>query len=149
MAFVIDASATLPWFLEDERTAFTDDLLKSFASVEYWAPAVWCLELPNGLLVAERKRRIAPARRVEALDQVLRLRIRIDLGKPDIKAISALAERHGLTTYDAAYLELALRQGLGLVTLDADLAAAAVAEQVPVSSPGRGTAAQRRRSYNR
>ena len=149
MALVIDASATLPWFLEDERTAFTEDLLKSLASVEYWAPAIWCLELPNGLLVAERKRRISPARRVEALDQVSRLRIRIDLEKPNIKAISALAERRGLTTFDASYLELALRQGFGLVTLDSDLAASAAAEQVPVSSPGRGTAAQRRRSYNR
>lgn len=149
MGFVIDASATLPWFLEDERSAFTDELLRSIESTEYWAPTVWCLEVPNGLLVAERKRRIAPARRLEAVDQLLRLDIRIDATKPDILAIGALAARRALSTYDAAYLELALRQGLGLITLDEDLAAAAGAEGVPVHAPGRGTAAQRRRGYNR
>ena len=52
MAFVLDCSVTLPWFLEDERTEFTDSLLFSVKTTEYWVPAIWCLEFPNALLVA-------------------------------------------------------------------------------------------------
>lgn len=148
MAFVVDASVTLPWFLEDERTPFTDSLLDAIDRVEYWAPYIWCLELPNALLVAERKRRISNARRLEALDQASRLKIRLDPAAPDMKTISTLAERRDLSTYDAAYLELAMRQGLGLITLDRVLGDAALAEGVPLEAPGRSGAAQRRRRYN-
>lgn len=148
MALVLDCSVTLAWFLEDERSSFTDQLLLAAKRAEYWVPGIWCLEFPNALLVAERKRRIERQRRLEALDQVLRLFIRVD-GEPiDLKAVSALAERHGLTTYDAAYLDLAMHQGFGIVTLDKALAAAAAAEGVVVQSPGRSGAAQKRRRYN-
>ena len=148
MAFVVDASVTLPWFLEDERTVFTDSLLDVINSVDFWAPAVWCLEIPNALLVAERKRRIDRTGRLEALDQAARLRIKVDSALPDMKAISGLAERRSLSTYDAAYLELAIRQDFGLITLDRLLAKAALAEGVPLEAPGRSGAAQRRRRYN-
>ncbi len=148
MAFVVDASVTLPWFLVDERTAFTDSLLDAINRIEYWAPSVWRLEVPNALLVAEKKRRIDRARRLEALDQASRLRVKVDPALPDMQAISAVAERRQLSTYDAAYLELAMRQGFGLITLDRQLAQAALAEGVAVQSPGRSGAAQRRRRYN-
>jgi predicted nucleic acid-binding protein len=148
MAFVLDCSVTLPWFLEDERTAFTDSLLFAAKRAEYWVPSIWCLEFPNALLVAERRRRIERARRIEALDQIPKLQIRIDSEAIDLKAISAVAETHDLSTYDASYLELAIRRGLGLVTLDRDLAQAANSEGVSVQSPGRLGAAQRRRRYN-
>jgi predicted nucleic acid-binding protein len=148
MAFVVDASVTLPWFLEDERTAFTDSLLDLINRIEYWAPSVWRLEIPNALLVAERKRRIDRPRRLEALDQASRLRVIVDPGLPDMQAISAVAERCQLSTYDAAYLELAIRQGFGLITLDRQLAKAALAEGVPLEAPGRSGAHQKRRRYN-
>ena len=148
MAFVVDASVALPWFLEDERTAFTDSLLDAMNRVEYWAPTVWRLEIPNALLAAERKRRIDRSRRLEALEQASRLRIQIDRELPDMQRISALAERRALSTYDASYLELAMRQGFGLITLDKALAHAAQAEGVPLEAPGRSGAAQGRRRYN-
>jgi predicted nucleic acid-binding protein len=148
MAFVLDCSVTLPWFLEDERTGFTDSLLFAAKRTEYWVPGIWCLEFPNALLVAERRRRIERLRRIEALDQIPKLQIRVDTEPVDMKSVSAVAEKHDLSTYDAAYLELALRQGLGLITLDRDLADAASAEGIPVQSPGRSGAAQRRRRYN-
>ena len=148
MAFVLDASVTLPWFLLDERTAFTDSLLETIHKVEYWAPSVWRLEIPNALLVAERKRRIDRRGRLEALDQASRLRIKVDPDLPDMQAISEIAERRQLSTYDAAYLELAVRLEFGLITLDRQLAQAAISEGVPVQSPGRLGAAQRRRRYN-
>jgi predicted nucleic acid-binding protein len=148
MAFVVDASVTLPWFLEDERTTFTDSLLDLINRIEYWAPSVWRLEIPNALLVAERKRRIDRPRRLEALDQASRLRVIVDPDLPDMQAISAIAERCQLSTYDAAYLELAIRQGFGLITLDRQLAKAALAEGVPLEAPGRSGAQQKRRRYN-
>lgn len=148
MALVLDCSVTLAWFLEDERSRFTDELLLAAKRAEYWVPGIWCLEFPNALLVAERKRRIERQRRLEALDQVLRLLIRVADEPIDLKAVSTLAERHRLTTYDAAYVDLALRQGFGVVTLDKTLAAAAAAEGIMVQSPGRSGVAQKRRRYN-
>lgn len=149
MAFVVDASVTLPWFLEDERSAFTESVFAALETGEYWTPAIWCLEFPNALLAAEKKRRIDRATRLGVLDRAVRLSIRVEAQLPDMRAVSTLAERHGLSTYDAAYLELALRQNFGLITLDRDLADAADAEGVPLQSPGRSGAAQRRRRYNR
>ena len=147
MALVVDASVTLAWFLEGERTGFSEALFDQVELVELWAPAIWLLEVPNALLVAERKKRIQREMRIEALERASALGIRIDTAPVDMKAISALAERRGLSTYDAAYLECATRQQFDLATLDRALAAAAVAEGVPVHAPGRSTAAQVRRRY--
>ena len=147
MPAVIDASVTLPWFLQDERTAFTDAVLAALGREEYWVPVVWRLEFPNALLAAERKRRIDRQTRLEALDFAAGLALRVDPAAIDMRSISALAERHGLSTYDASYLELALRQGCGLITLDRALAEAANAAGIPVQSPGRSSAAQARKRY--
>lgn len=147
MPAVVDASITLPWFLHDERTAFTDTVLAALGADEYWVPMVWRLEFPNALLAAERKRRIDRRTRLEALELAAALALRVDALPVDMKAVSALAERHGLSTYDASYLELALRQGWGLITLDRALADAAAAAGIPVQSPGRASAAQPRKRY--
>jgi len=64
-----------------------------------------------------------------------------------MRSISTIAERHGLSTYDASYLELASRQGFGLMTLDRGLADAAVAAGIAVQSPGRSSASQPRKRY--
>ena len=147
MVFVLDCSVTLPWFLEDERTEFTDSLLFSVKTTEYWVPAIWCLEFPNALLVAERRKRIDRGRRLEALDQVARLLVRVDNEPIVMKAVSGIAERHDLSTYDAAYLELAVRLSAGLITLDRTLAQAASLEGIAVQAPGRSTASQARKRY--
>ena len=148
MSLVVDCSVTMPWFLEDERTKFTDQLLNGIDRAEYWAPSVWRLEMLNGLMMAERRKRIDRARRIESVDQVARLNVRVDPTLPNVMAIGALAERYGLTAYDAAYLELAVRQNFGLITQDRELARAADAEGVQVQAPGRTGAAQKRRRYN-
>ena len=147
MALVLDASVTLPWFLQDERSAFTDAIFASVGEQEFWVPVVWRLEFPNALLVAERKRRIDRQTRLEALEFAAGLALRVDSAPVDMKAISAIAERHGLSTYDASYLELASRQSAGLITLDRALADAATAAGIDVQSPGRSTAAQSRKRY--
>jgi predicted nucleic acid-binding protein len=147
MGAVVDASVTLPWFLHDERTAFTDAVFAGVGEIEYWVPALWRLEFPNALLIAERRRRIDRQTRLEALDLAGALGLRVDAVAVDMRVISTLAERHGLSTYDAAYLELALREGLDLITVDRTLAHAAAAAGIAVQSPGRGSAAPARKRY--
>jgi predicted nucleic acid-binding protein len=147
VAFVVDCSVSLAWFLEDERNAFTDSVLRATESADHWVPAVWPLEFANGLLMAQRRRRIDRAARLDALKRVLLPGLHIDTVPLDMQAISALAERRDLTTYDASYVELALRLGIDLVTLDRGLAQAAAAEGVVVQAPGRSTAAQGRKRY--
>jgi predicted nucleic acid-binding protein len=147
MAFVVDCSVSLAWFLEDERNPFADSFLRATEHLDHWVPIVWPLEFANGLLMAQRRRRIDREARLAALERVLLPGLHIDPGPLDMQAISALAERRDLTTYDASYLELASRRGLDLVTLDRDLAAAAAAEGVAVQTPGRGTLKEPRRRY--
>jgi len=147
MAVVFDCSVTLAWFLEDERTAFTDTAFELLETAECWVPFLWRLEFPNALLFAERKKRVGREQRLEILDNAAQLFLRTDNVLPDVRSLSALAERRSLTVYDASYLELALRSGSDLITLDRDLADAAAAEGVAVHSPGRSTAAQVRRRY--
>jgi predicted nucleic acid-binding protein len=147
MAVVFDCSVTLAWFLKDERTAFTDTAFELLETAECWVPSVWRLEFANALLFAERRKRVGREQRIEILDNAAQLSLRTDGTLADVRSLSALAERRGLTVYDASYLELALRRGCDLITLDQDLADAASAEGVAVHFPGRSTAAQVRRRY--
>jgi predicted nucleic acid-binding protein len=147
MAVVFDCSVTLAWFLQDERTVFTDTAFELLESTECWVPYLWRLEFPNALLMAERKRRVGREQRLEILDSAAQLSLRTDHSLPDIRGLSALADRRGLTAYDASYLELAARSGFDLITLDRALADAAGAEGVAVHAPGRSSAAQVRKRY--
>ena len=147
MAVVFDCSVTLAWFLKDERTVFTDTAFELLESTDCWVPFIWRLEFPNALLMAERKRRVGREQRLEILDSAAQLSLRTDHTLPDIRALSALADRRGLTAYDASYLELAARSGFDLITLDRTLADAAAAEGVAVHWPGRSSAAQLRKRY--
>ena len=147
MALVFDCSVTLAWFLKGERTAFTDAAFEMMETAECWVPFVWRLEFPNALLVAERRKRVGQEQRLEILDNAAQLYLRTDDVLVDMRSLSALADRRGLTVYDTSYLELAVRLGADLITLDRDLALAASAEGVVVHSPERSSAAQVRRRY--
>lgn len=96
------------------------------------APAHWPTEISNGLLVASRRKRIKADQPALFWDELARLPVEIEgaLSAPQAKIVLALAEKHGLTVYDTAYLELAQRRQLSLGTLDADLRTAAQAEGV-------------------
>lgn len=148
MALVLDCSIALSWFFPDERTAFTDAALDLAAREECWVPAIWRLEFPNALLAAERRRRLTREERLQVLEEASRLKLKVDTAVHDMRAISDLAGNHGLSTYDAAYLELAARQAAALVTLDRSLAAAGTQAGVVVHAPGRTTASQLRGRYN-
>jgi predicted nucleic acid-binding protein len=148
MPLVLDSSICLAWFFPDERTSFTDTALQVAAREDCWVPSVWRLEFPNALLVAERKRRLTRAERLQVLDEAARLSLRVDALVHDLRKISVLADQHGLSTYDATYLELSLRLRAPLITLDRELAASAAAAGVTVHAPGRMSASQLRGRYN-
>ncbi len=131
--FIVDASATLAWCFEDEATGWTDSLLERLRHGEQiLVPAHWPAEISNGLLVALRRKRIQPRQPVLFWDELARLPIKSEpaLTATQAKAVLALSEKHGLTAYDAAYLELAHRHRLPLGTLDTDLQKAGQAEGV-------------------
>lgn len=125
--WVIDASVTMPWFFADEATPFTEGLLDALGQQVIWVPALWVLECTNVLQSAQRRRRIDALRRAEIASELSALPVRIDPEIPDFVSLDRLAAAHRLSAYDAAYLELALRRSLILVSLDVRLIAAASA----------------------
>ena len=131
---MLDNSVALAWCFEDEQTPVVMDLLDRVAETGANAPLLWPLEALNGLLVAERRRRLDPDRRARLAMFLRELPIRLDIETADQawEATAKLAQDLKLTLYDAAYLELALRRRLPLASLDQDLRQAAAAVGVEV-----------------
>ena len=123
MSFVVDSSVALAWCFEDEHTQPVMDLLNRVAETGAFAPSLWPLEALNGLLMAERRKRLDGRRRQRLAGFLRGLPVTLDAETADQAwtATARLAERHRLTLYDAAYLELAQRRKLPLATLDGDL----------------------------
>jgi predicted nucleic acid-binding protein len=134
VSLIIDSSMTLAWYFDDERTAASIAVLNQVADEGAVGPALWRLEVLNGLQVAVRRGRIDIAYRDASLDDLRSLGIAIDPGtnRQAWSRTLRLCDRFGLTPYDAAYLELALRRRLSLATLDRKLARAAAPESVPL-----------------
>jgi len=128
MSFVIDASITASWaFLENDpraESAFERLLIESAT-----APWLWWYEVRNLLITDERKQNRNSASTTGFLAFLATLPIRLDAA-PDEDKVLRLARIHKLSVYDAAYLELAGREGFALATLDADLVRAARAEGI-------------------
>lgn len=138
MSLVIDSSMTLAWSFEDEKSEESAAVLRRVAETGAVVPVLWRLEVLNGLQVALRRGRITVAYRDASLTDLRALPIAIDRGtnRHAWSATLRLCDRFGLTSYDAAYLELALRRRLPLATLDGGLARAAEAENVPLVGAG-------------
>lgn len=124
---VVDSSVTLTWCFEDEQTAASLALLEQVVEHGAVAPTLWPLEVLNALVMAERRKRVDAAQRQRLTGFLRDLPIALDdeTAAQAWSAIVQLAERHHLTVYDAAYLELAQRRGLPLASLDQELRAAA------------------------
>ncbi|MGA8028814.1 MAG: type II toxin-antitoxin system VapC family toxin [Bryobacteraceae bacterium] len=124
---VVDASLTAAWCFEDEATKYARDILRGAKNIYLIVPAIWPLEMVNVLLVNERRKRITPVDTARAVTLLNELAIRVD--RPSsLQAFDAtllLARAHKLSSYDASYLELALREGLPLATLDTQMRYAA------------------------
>ncbi|CAN5341652.1 type II toxin-antitoxin system VapC family toxin [soil metagenome] len=132
MNFVLDASIALAWCFIDEATPFTNSLLESLEANSAFVPAIWSLEVGNILIVAERRKRISYARIAEFLAILAKINIQVDIetATRGFHETLALAHSEKLTTYDASYLELAMRLGLPLASKDRQLCD--VAKQVGV-----------------
>lgn len=130
--FVLDASVAVAWCFDDESTPAAWALLDRLRSAPGHVPALWALEIGNILLGAERRRRITQARAVEFLGILDELDIRADPDLPGraLRDVLSRARERRLTTYDATYLELAMRLGLPLATKDKALARAATALRI-------------------
>jgi predicted nucleic acid-binding protein len=137
MSYVIDPSVALSWLLPDETNAEADKVRQAIENGgEAWIPAHWWLELGNGLLMAERRGRIRSEQVAQAFSLLDSLPFEEDEDTAEqvpLRTIG-LARQHGLTLYDAAYLELAKRRGATLATFDAQLIKAAAEEHVSTLS---------------
>ena len=127
MSLVLDCSVAMAWCFEDEARPATDAILDRVAEEGAQVPSLWFLEVGNVLIVAERRGRIEQAQVGEFLGLLGSLPIATDRSEASIAFVSVLplARQLGLSCYDAAYLELAQRTGVGLATLDERLSRAA------------------------
>lgn len=138
MRFVLDASVALAWCFEDEGGAYPVRVLEALRASEAVVASLWTLEVANGLLAAERRGRIEPQEVTRAARLLAALPIAVDpveRGRA-LTTTYRLARTRDLSTYDAAYLELAVRLGVPLATLDGQLRTAAEGEGVEVFEPG-------------
>ena len=126
-SFVLDCSVAMAWCFSDESDAYSEAVLDGLADNEALVPSLWPLEVGNVLLVAERRRRLTAAHTTRFLELLSALPITIDKETPEyaLGRILSLAREHSLSSYDATYLELAMRAGLPLATRDARLIKAA------------------------
>jgi predicted nucleic acid-binding protein len=135
MGFVLDASITACWAFRDEDHPDADLAFARMRTEDALVPCLWWFEVRNILVVNERRQRITESGTAGFLLNLSRLRVRVDR-EPDESAVLRLARTHRLSVYDAAYLELALRERLPLATLDADLRKAAASEGIALVSCG-------------
>jgi len=127
--FGLDASVAASWCFADEFHPSAAAAYERIAEESAVAPALFWFELRNVLLTGERQKRITEAQTVRFLKLIGELPIAVDR-EPDESKVLSLARAHKLSVYDAAYLELAKREGLDLATLDGALMRAARAEKV-------------------
>ena len=127
MPFVLDASVALSWHFEDEVSEYAERVLDRLADDTALAPALWALEVVNGLTGAFRRGRIPEARYKRAVQLSSHLRLTLVDVSLDTAfgPVTDLAIQHQLSVYDAAYLHLSIREGLPLATLDDALRVAA------------------------
>ena len=133
-AFVVDASMAFAWVLPNQASAEAEALLERIeAGVEAVVPSLWFLEVANGLLVAQRRKRVTAPERMLALVRLSALSLTVDedAARDVFGRTSTLAEQFGLSVYDAAYLEVALRRNLPLGTRDRALRSAAERSGIP------------------
>jgi predicted nucleic acid-binding protein len=141
MNFVLDNSVTMRWLMPNTKPAdsvYAINALEALTTGQATVPSLWALEAANVIAKLETKGLVTEARSLAFLALLARLNI-VDDKSTAAHALGEtlnLARRYKLSAYDAAYLELAMRNGLPLATLDADLAKAATSAGVPIFGVG-------------
>ncbi|MEA3336822.1 MAG: type II toxin-antitoxin system VapC family toxin [Chloroflexota bacterium] len=132
--FVIDNSIVMTWCFIDEANQYADAVLENLSQAKAVVPTIWPLEVVNVLLVAERRKRMRELDSVRFLSLLSQLPIDVEQTWPErsMKDLLASGRANDLSSYDASYLDLAMRQGLPIATLDRKLVAAARRIGVPI-----------------
>ena len=130
MSFVLDSSVTMRWFFGDgkpQELAYAGKVLDAMKETCALVPVTWGLEVANVIARAEAKALVTEARSGAFLEMLEGVDIEVDAStfSHALSGTLQLARRYKLSAYDASYLELALRLGMPLATLDEDLQKAA------------------------
>ncbi len=130
MSFVLDNSVAMRWYFGDgssQELAYSARVLDALKSTNAVVPGIWGLEVANVLVRSEAQGLATEARSEAFVGMLQRMSIRVDSATSTQALASTiqLARRYKLSAYDAAYLEVALREGLPLATLDDKLLKAA------------------------
>ena len=125
--FVIDNSVVMSWCFKDETSKYADAILHRLSEATAFVPSIWPLEVVNVLLVAERKRRLSVADSTRFITLLTQLPIVVEVGHPEksMKELLIFARANKLSSYDASYLDLAMKSGYPIATLDTKLIQAA------------------------
>lgn len=131
---MVDNSVVMAWCFEDESSKYSDDALGMLATEEAVTPSIWPLEVANVILAAERGKRLSRADGTAFLALLRRLPIHVEIESRDriMGEILSLARDTGLTSYDASYLDLAMRRRLPIATMDKAIRKAARRCRVPI-----------------
>ena len=126
-SFIVDCSLAMAWCFPDEATPATQELLRRMRDESALVPALWYIEVANVLALAEKKGRIQSDKTTEFTAMLDGFTLEVDDEAPGraFTHLLALCRTYLLTSYDAIYLELAMRRQLPLATLDEPLRAAA------------------------
>jgi len=132
--FVVDNSVVMSWCFKDETNSYADIVLNMLTKVSAVVPSIWPLEVVNVLLSAERQKRLSKSDSMRFLTLLSQLPIFVEYERPEkmMKELLALARTSKLSSYDASYLDLAMRKGLPIATLDNKLIEAAARNDVPI-----------------
>lgn len=125
LRIVLDNSVTTGWVYPDQATIYSTALLDGLPRYQAMAPALWPLEFGNTMLVLLRRKKLTGTQWRSALARARTWRVELDTEPPAIAEVGELAHRHGLSAYDAAYLDCALRNDSRLATQDKGLKAVA------------------------
>ena len=133
-SFVIDNSVVMSWCFKDEISQYADGVLDLLQESTAFVPSIWPLEVVNVLIVAERKRRLRQADSIRFMTLLSQLPIIVEYERTGtiMNDLLVLARANNLSSYDASYLDLSMRRGLPIATMDTRLIKAAKKSNVPV-----------------
>lgn len=135
MPFVLDASVSVGWVIENQVTAYAEAVERALEIDQAFVPTLWWLEMTNALRTGCKRREMTLSEALEFIGVLAELPIRVEADQAKASDLLALALRYDLTAYDAAYLDLALRLRFPIATQDASLREASQASGVGLWAP--------------